>query len=70
MTAAEMFRQAQWEVFFAPLMVPKSFAGWPTKQPRFPTALAKHPAFTVSLDTKRLDIGLAAAMDKHRRLGG
>ena len=40
------------------------------KPSRFPPSVARLPAFTVKLDLKRLDIGLAAAMGKHRGMGG
>ncbi len=75
MTATDITREADWgstKWFFAALMVLGPFADQAVKPPRLlgPLAAAKHAAFTVALDAERLDIGLAAAMDKHRRMGG
>ena len=73
MTATDITREADWgstKWFFAALMVPGPFADQAVKPSRFPASVARHPAFTVALDAERLDIGLAAAMDKHRRMGG
>ena len=79
MTAADMFRDARWGGLNRHSMAlagaratitPLYSASRPTNPCRFPASVARLPAFTVDLDLKRLDIGLAAAMGKHRGMGG
>ena len=42
----------------------------PAKPYRFPPSVARLPAFTVDLDLKRLDVGLAEAMEQSGGMGG
>ena len=75
MTATDIAREADWgstKWFFAALRLVGQSADQAVKPPRLlgPLAAAKHAAFTVALDAERLDIGLAATMDKHRRMAG
>ena len=68
MTAGAISKDARWGEIFAVTMPLGPFAEQMERQLRFPVSVANCAAFTVKLDLKRLDIGLAAAMGKHRGL--
>ena len=68
MTAGAISKDARWGEIFAVMMALGPFAEQMERQLRFPASVAHLKAFTVKLDLKRLDIGLAAAMGEHRRL--
>ena len=43
-------------------------ASRPTNVPRFPAAVADHPAFTRRFNARLVAVGMAATMNEHRRL--
>lgn len=76
MTATDITREAQWagpnrhNVALPGVRTTLARlygASRPTLSCRFPPSVARLPAFTVSLDTERLDIGLAAMAGNYRR---